>query len=420
MTTSSSSANQAYFLHLKTINSGVKSFTIITLDVPKLGGIRMSLSANGCSTLFPKSKNIVINLFFLFFTTLLIFFPPKVHCSQVTLAWDPVSASELAGYKIYYGFSSGTYQWVRDVGNVTTATLSSLTAGTTYYSAATAYNTSGIESHYSNEVKFTIPNCSYTISPSSISFPESGGPGTVIVTTQPSCGWTVSSGASWLTLRDTSGIGNGTIGYTVATNQTYNSRSATLTIAGQNFTIIQSDTIFSDLLSSDWEYNYALALYDNHITTGCSQNPLGYCPDDIVTRGQMAAFLIRSLYGENFTYSQVPYFNDVPTTNTFFKYVQKLKDLGLTAINETYGVDDQVTRGQMAAFIIRAVFGETFPYTPTPYYADVPADNIYFKYIQKLKDVGITTTTTGTYMVDDFVTRAQIAAYLARAFLGMQ
>jgi hypothetical protein len=37
--------------------------------------------------------------------------------------------------------------------------------------------------------------------------------------------------------------------------------------------------------------------------------------------------------------------------------VQKLKDEGITAVTETYGVDDIVTRAQMAAFLSRAFLG---------------------------------------------------------------
>jgi hypothetical protein len=179
-----------------------------------------------------------------------------------------------------------------------------------------------------------------------------------------------------------------------------------------------TNTLFADVPSSYWAYNYIFAIYKQGITQGCSQNPLSYCPSSNVTRGQMAAFIVRSLYGETFAYTQTPYFADVPTTNGFFKYVQKLRDVGITTSLGTYGVDDNVTRGQMAAFIIRAKYGETFSYTSIPYYMDVPADNIYFKYIQKLRDVGITTT-TGTYMINDFITRDQMAAFLARGFLGM-
>ena len=79
------------------------------------------------------------------------------HCAQVTLAWDPNSESDLAGYKIYLGTSSGNYLRNINVGKVTTYTLTGLNAGIVYYATATAYSTSGQESGYSNEVSFFTP-----------------------------------------------------------------------------------------------------------------------------------------------------------------------------------------------------------------------------------------------------------------------
>ena len=104
----------------------------------------------------------------------------------------------------------------------------------------------------------------------------------------------------------------------------------------------------------------------------------------------MAAFIIRAIYGETFIYPQTPYFSDVPSSHAFFDYVQKLKNMGITAVSGVYGVDDYVTRGQVAAFIIRAIYGETFSYTQSPYFIDVPDTHIFFKYVQKVKDTGIT------------------------------
>ena len=88
-----------------------------------------------------------------------------------------------------------------------------------------------------------------------------------------------------------------------------------------------------------------------------------FCPNDVVTRGAMAAFIIRAIYGEDFGYTQTPYYADVPPSNGYFKYVQKMKDVGITAVVGTYMVNDAVTRGAMAAFIIRAIYGEDFSYT---------------------------------------------------------
>jgi hypothetical protein len=73
---------------------------------------------------------------------------------QVILAWDPNEEPTVAGYKIYYGTVSGSYSWCVDAGNVTTFTLSDLSVGVVYYSVATAYDTSRLESGYSNEVSF--------------------------------------------------------------------------------------------------------------------------------------------------------------------------------------------------------------------------------------------------------------------------
>jgi hypothetical protein len=75
--------------------------------------------------------------------------------SLVRLAWD---ANGAAGYRVYYGTSSGSYTSVHDVGGMSTATVSDLAVGVTYYFVVTAYNDAG-ESSPSNEVSFTgVPN----------------------------------------------------------------------------------------------------------------------------------------------------------------------------------------------------------------------------------------------------------------------
>lgn len=178
-----------------------------------------------------------------------------------------------------------------------------------------------------------------------------------------------------------------------------------------------SRTSFHDVSLTNWAVNYVEAIYSAVITRGCGDG--NYCPTDNVTRGQMAAFIMRSLYGENFSYTTTPYFSDVPPDHTFFKYVQKMKDTGITKVSGTYMVDDVVTREQIAAFIIRAKYGESFAYTLTPYFSDIPSSDIFFPYIQKMKDRGITAV-TGTYMPKGNVTRDQMAAFLGRAFLEMQ
>jgi len=74
----------------------------------------------------------------------------------VTLTWDPSTVTNLAGYKIYIGTASGGYGSPITVGNVTSYTISNLGIGSTYYFAVTDYNTSGVESGFSNEVSKSI------------------------------------------------------------------------------------------------------------------------------------------------------------------------------------------------------------------------------------------------------------------------
>jgi len=78
--------------------------------------------------------------------------------SSATLIWDANTETNLAGYKMYYGPSSGNYTNVTDIGSVTTNTVPGLLTGITYYFAVTAYNTSALESGFSNEVSYTPTN----------------------------------------------------------------------------------------------------------------------------------------------------------------------------------------------------------------------------------------------------------------------
>ena len=80
-----------------------------------------------------------------------------VGAASVTLAWDRNSDPNIAGYKVYYGPSSGAYPSVIDAGNVTQQVVNNLQEGMTYYFAATAYNASGVESEFSAEVSHTMP-----------------------------------------------------------------------------------------------------------------------------------------------------------------------------------------------------------------------------------------------------------------------
>jgi len=90
-----------------------------------------------------------------------------------------------------------------------------------------------------NQAAF-VPPCTFSIAPSNQNVPAPGGTGTVTVTTASGCTWTASSNAPWLSITSgASGTGNGSVGFSAAANSG-GSRTGTLTIAGQTFTVTQA------------------------------------------------------------------------------------------------------------------------------------------------------------------------------------
>jgi hypothetical protein len=75
----------------------------------------------------------------------------------VTMAWDASAGTNIiANYNLYYGAASATYTNVVAAGTNLTVSVTNLVEGTTYYFAATAVDTAGLESDYSTEVSVLI------------------------------------------------------------------------------------------------------------------------------------------------------------------------------------------------------------------------------------------------------------------------
>ncbi len=121
-----------------------------------------------------------------------------------------------------------------------------------------------------------------------------------------------------------------------------------------------------------------------------------------------------------------PDFSDVPADFWAYKHVEYAHALNVVAgyPDGSYGPDLQVDRGQMAAFIARAVVTPTgdaglASFTPpsAPSFPDVPTDFWSFRYVEYLKQAGIVSGyPDGEYHPENGVTRDQMAVFIARAF----
>jgi Fibronectin type III domain len=87
--------------------------------------------------------------------SLLMLFASSAVAQSVSLAWDADTDPSVVGYDVHYGTSSSSLTMTQDVGASTTAVVPGLTTGITYYFAVTAYNDTGVDSAYSNEVSYT-------------------------------------------------------------------------------------------------------------------------------------------------------------------------------------------------------------------------------------------------------------------------
>ena len=87
------------------------------------------------------------------------------------------------------------------------------------------------------------PCSTASISPTGLSFVAGGGSASVAVTANAACSWTAVSNNSFITITSgSSGTGNGTVNYTVASNSASTGRTGTMTIANRTFTINQAGT----------------------------------------------------------------------------------------------------------------------------------------------------------------------------------
>jgi hypothetical protein len=209
-----------------------------------------------------KKRGKMISPFFPLCLTLLLVFstfllPPLGQSAQVSLAWDNSTDPTVASYKIYTGTSSGSYSQNTNVGFANPYTVTNLTEGKTYYFAATALGSNGLESGYSNQVSYTVPLAQtiYTITASAGANGSISPSGAVLLTQGLSQTFTITPNSNYkiagVTVDGVSvgavssyTFSNVTAAHTISASFVQNPSSYTITVsAGANGSISPSGSV---------------------------------------------------------------------------------------------------------------------------------------------------------------------------------
>ena len=127
---------------------------------------------------------------------------------------------------------------------------------------------------------------------------------------------------------------------------------------GPTYTPPAATGIFADVPTSHWAAAWIEQLANEGVTAGCSLSPKLFCPSVVVTRDQMAVFLLRAKHGTGYTPpTATGIFEDVPTSFWAANWVEQLTAEGITSgcsvSPKLFCPGSTVTRDQMAVFLVK-------------------------------------------------------------------
>ena len=168
---------------------------------------------------------------------------------------------------------------------------------------------------------------------------------------------------------------------------------------------------FTDISGHPFESEITWLFQRGITLSGCAHTL--YCPNDVVTREQMASFLVRALY---LPQTSTDFFTD-DETSVHEPDINRLAGSGITTgcTATRFCPGQPVTRQEMASFLVR---GLGLPQTTADFFTD-DETSIHESDINRLAASGITTgCTTTQFCPTATVTRGQMAAFLERALFG--
>ena len=184
---------------------------------------------------------------------------------------------------------------------------------------------------------------------------------------------------------------------------------------------------FGDVSPTSIYYPFIETLVHNMVTAGCSTTPPYFCPNVVVTREQMAIFLLRALEGPGYIPPMpgLQTFDDVPPSSPYYRWIGDLVGRGITAGCSTdpalYCPADPVTREQMAILLLRTLEGGDYepPAAAGSSFVDVDPTDPYSDWIEDIYDRGITAgcfPNPRRYCPTAPSARREMAVFLTRTF----
>ncbi len=178
---------------------------------------------------------------------------------------------------------------------------------------------------------------------------------------------------------------------------------------------------FSDVPQASLFHSDVEKVFRNGITAGCGGG--NYCVASAVTRAQMAVFLLKAEHGSAYTPPACTgIFTDVLCPGPFTDWIEQLSAEGITAGcgGGNYCPDNSVTRAQMAVFLLKTLLGSAYvPPSAVGVFDDVQIGDFAADFIEDLYGRTITGGCQASpllYCPLAAVTRGQMAVFLVKTF----
>ena len=227
--------------------------------------------------------------------------PAFAAVQNCTFVWNARTDADLAGYKISWGTTSGTYPNVVTLGTVTTTTCAALgmTSAATYYAVIAAFDTSNQAGANSPQISVTLATVAPApTAPTITTFsPSSGAVGTSVTITGTNFSSTLSSNTvkfngttatlssgttTQLVAVVPTGATTGKISVTTSTGTVNSSSDFTITTPPSS-TVYDSVADFSNVQGPIWYYLNGDTTQMATYLTSCTSTPSGPCWQGIST-----------------------------------------------------------------------------------------------------------------------------------------